>query len=154
MGYGEYYGATSYTNTRLIELEIFSAAVNKAAGKTVASEAVSTGAEVGSTAPTKVTDGVKGITSNTYNIWWAATPNCFLVIDLGAQTTIDSIRYWGYTSRAPMFQIYGSNNAADLPAGNATIGGGAVLIWDMQTNTTAIAGATAGTNNYIEKVYS
>ncbi|HSW75677.1 MAG TPA: FN3 associated domain-containing protein [Candidatus Saccharimonadales bacterium] len=154
MGYGEYYGATSYTNTRLIELEIFSAAVNKAAGKTVASEAVSTGAEVGSTAPTKVTDGVKGITSNTYNIWWAATPNCFLVIDLGAQTTIDSIRYWGYTSRAPMFQIYGSNTAADLPAGNATIGGGAALIWDMQTNTTAIAGATAGTNNYIEKVYS
>lgn len=159
-GYGEYYTGAGYTNTRLIELEIFSGGVNILRSPSVlipSSQAVATGAETGSTAPTKVTDGVKGITSNTYNIWWSDVTlngnagNAWVFFDLGSSKNIDSIRYWGYTSRAPRFKIYGSNNAADFGANGAH--GNATLLWDMSTNDgTTLAGATAGTNNYVEKI--
>lgn len=160
-GYGEYYSAAGYTNTRLIELEIFSGGVNVLRSPAVlipSSQAVATGAEIGSTAPTKVTNADKSITTNSYNIWWSDITannnagNAWVLFDLGSTKAIDSIRYWAYPSRSARFKIYGSNNAADFGA-NGALGAGAILLWDMSLNNgTSVAGATAGTNNYFEKI--
>lgn len=159
-GYGEYYSAAGYTNTRLIELEIFSGGVNVLRSPAVlipSSQAVATGAEIGSTAPTKVTNADKSIATNSYNIWWSDITannnagNGWVLFDLGSTKVIDSIRYWAYPSRSARFKIYGSNNAADFGANGAH--GNAVLLWDMSLNNgTSVAGATAGTNNYFEKI--
>jgi chitobiase/beta-hexosaminidase-like protein len=160
-GYGEYYTGAGYTNTRMVEVEIFSGGVNVLRSPSVLAastdDAVDTGAEIGSTTPTKINDGTKTITSNTYNIWWSDITlnnnggNAWVKFDLGSAKTIDSIRYWGYPSRAPRFKIWGTNNLADFGANSAH--GNATLLWDMSTNNgTTLAGATAGTNNYVEKV--
>jgi Chitobiase/beta-hexosaminidase C-terminal domain len=156
-GYGEYYTGAGYTNTRMIDVEIFSGGINRMAGKTgTTDDTVDFGTDVGATSITRVTDGVKGIGSTTYNGWWGATTNngnAHVVFDLGTAYAIDSIRYWAYTSRSPRFIIWGSNNLADFGA-NGALGGGATKIWDMQTNDGLIVtGATAGTNNYIEKIF-
>lgn len=160
-GYGEYYSAAGYTNTRMIEVEIFSGGVNVLRSPTVLTastdDTVDTGAEIGSTTPTKINNGDKSITSNSYNIWWSDITlnnnggNAWVKFDLGSAKTIDSIRYWGYTSRAPRFKIWGTNNLADFGANGAH--GAATLLWDMSLNNgTTLAGATAGTNNYVEKI--
>jgi hypothetical protein len=159
-GYGEYYSATGYTTTRMIEVEIFSGGTNRLAAKTsTGSQAVSvTGAaEVGSTTPTRITDAVKGISTGTYNMWWddpalnGNAGNGWVKFDLGASYSIDSIRYWSYPSRSARFKIWGTNNAADFGANGAH--GAAVLLWDMSLNNgTSVVGATAGTNNYHEKI--
>lgn len=159
-GFGEYYSAAGYTTSRMIEVEIFSGGVNvlRSPSKLAAStdDTVDTGAEVGSTTPTRINDAVLGIGSNTYNIWWGDITlngnagNGWVKFDLGSAKTIDSIRYWAYPSRAPRFKIWGTNDLADFGANGAH--GNAVLLWDMSANTATMAGATAGTNNYIEKV--
>jgi chitobiase/beta-hexosaminidase-like protein len=160
-GYGEYYSGAGYTNSRMIEVEIFVGGVNVMRSPSVLTastdDAVDTGAEIGSTTPTKINDGTKGITSNTYNIWWSDITlngnagNGWVKFDLGSAKLIDSIRYWGYTSRAPRFKIWGTNNLADFGANGAH--GNATLLWDMSANNgTTLAGATAGTNNYVEKI--
>lgn len=160
-GYGEYYSGAGYTNSRMIEVEIFSGGVNVLASPTKLAastdDTVDTGAEVGSTTPTRINDGVKTIASNSYNIWWSDITlngnagNGWVKFDLGSAKTIDSIRYWGYTSRAPRFKIWGTNNLADFGTNGAH--GNATLLWDMSANNgTTLAGATAGTNNYVEKI--
>lgn len=159
-GYGEFYSATGYTTTRMIEVEIFSGGTNRLGGKpSLGSQAVSvTGAaEVGSTTPTRITDAVKGIATGSYNMWWddptlnGNAGNAWVKYDLGASYAIDSIRYWAYPSRSARFKIWGTNNLADFGANGAH--GAATLLWDMSTNNgTTIVGATAGTNNYHEKI--
>jgi hypothetical protein len=153
-GYGEVSAGTPNSNTRMIEVEIFSGGVNRMSGKTgTAGQAMSiTGtAEVGGTAPTKITDGVKGITGSTYNAWWnSPVPNAFVKFDLGASYSIDSIRYWAYTARAPRFKIYGSAISTDIP--NTGTISETFVIWDNSLNNT-LTGSTAGTNNYVEKIY-
>lgn len=154
-GYGEVSAGTPNTNTRMIEVEMFSGGVNRMSGKVGTAgqkTSISGTAELGATTVTKITDGVKGITGSTYNAWWdSPVPNGFVKFDLGANYTIDSIRYWAYTSRAPRFKIYGSINSADIP--NTGTISDTFAIWDATANNTN-AGATAGTNNYIEKVYT
>lgn len=157
-GYGEYYSATGYATTRMIEVEIFSGGTNRMTGKAGSTDdTVDTGGQSGSLAPTMVTDGVKGITSNTYNIWWgdpalnSNAGNAWVKFDLGASYAIDSIRYWSYPSRSARFKIWGTNNLADFGANGAH--GAAVLLWDLSLNNgTLVCGATAGTNNYHEKI--
>lgn len=162
-GFGEYYSATGYNTSRMIEIEVFSGGVNKMRSPAILNgstdDAVDTGAEVGSLTPTRITDTVKNITSTAYNIWWSDITlnnnagNGWVKFDLGSQITIDSIRYWSYSSRSPRFKIWGTNNLADFGA-NGAVSGGATLIWDASLNNgTLVCGATAGTNNYIEKVY-
>jgi hypothetical protein len=153
-GYGEVSAGTPNTNTRMIEVEIFSGGVNRMSGKTgTAGQAMSISgtAQVGTTAPTRITDGVKGITGSTYNAWWnSPVPNAFVKFDLGASYSIDSIRYWAYTARAPRFKIYGSDNSADIP--NTGTISDTFTIWDNSLNDT-LTGSTAGTNNYVEKIF-
>jgi hypothetical protein len=153
-GYGEVSAGTPNTNTRMIEVEIFSGGINRMDRKIgTAGQAMSiTGtAEVGGTAPSRITDGVKGITGSTYNAWWnSPVPNAFVKFDLGANYTIDSIRYWAYTARAPRFKIYGSTNSADIP--NTGTISDTFSIWDNSLNDT-LAGSTAGTNNFVEKIF-
>mgnify|MGYP003574923330 CR=1 FL=1 len=153
-GYGEVSAGTPNSNTRMIEVELFSGGTNRLSGKTgAAGQAMSiTGtAEVGGTAPSKITDGVKGITGSTYNAWWnSPVPNAFVKFDLGANYVVDSMRYWAYTARAPRFKIYGSINSADIPNTGAI--SDTFIIWDNSLNDT-LAGSTAGTNNFVEKVF-
>jgi hypothetical protein len=153
-GYGEVVTGTANTNTRMIEVEMFSGGVNRLSGKTgTAGQAMSISgtAEIGTTTPTRITNGVKTITGSTYNAWWnSPVPNAFVKFDLGASYAIDSIRYWAYTARAPRFRIYGSANSADIP--NTGTISDSFLIWDASLND-VLAGATAGTNNYIEMIY-
>lgn len=154
-GYGEVSAGTPNANTRMIEVEIFSGGTNRMSGKIgSAGQAMSiTGtAEVGGTAPSKITDGVKNITGTAYNAWWnSPVPNAFVKFDLLANYTVDSIRYWAYTARAPRFIIYGSTNSADIP--NTGTISSTFILWDNSVNTT-LAGSTAGTNNYVEKVFT
>jgi hypothetical protein len=162
-GFGEYYGGAGYNTTRMIEIEVFSGGVNKLRSPSVLSgstdDAVDSGVEIGSTTPTKITDTTKTITSNTYNIWWSDITlnnnagNGWVKFDLGSAIVIESIRYWAYTSRSARFKVWGTNNLADFGA-NGAVTGGATLLWDMSTNNgTYVCGATAGTNNYHEKVF-
>jgi hypothetical protein len=154
-GYGEYYSATSYYTTRMIEVEVFSGGTNVLAGLVgSAGQPVDFGVTAEGTTITKVTDGVK--TTTGYDGWWSnvtvAPPgNGWVKYDLGAMKTINSIRYWSYPARAPRFKIYGTNNSADFGA-SGTLTGSPVLLWDTSANTTNI-GATAGTDNYIEKAF-
>lgn len=156
-GYGEYYSATAYYTTRMIEVEVFSGGTNVLAGLVgTTDDNVDFGYTADNVTITKVTDGVKTAVSTAYDGWWAnvtlANPgNAWVKYDLGAMKTINSIRYWSYPARAPRFKIYGTNNLADFGA-NGALTGSPVLLWDTSANTTNI-GATAGTDNYIEKLF-
>jgi hypothetical protein len=126
------YGATAAgqeATTRMIEAEAYiDATTNVLAGKTAISYSA---INAGSTSIATLTDGVKTSTSNSYPIWWTATPNANVVFDLGSSQDLVSLAYYGYSvsgaQRANRFAWYGSNtnNGTDW-----------VMLWDASTNVT------------------
>jgi Chitobiase/beta-hexosaminidase C-terminal domain len=122
------YGATESgqeTTTRLVEFEAWEGATNRMTSATILSnDAISTGGAIGT-----IKDTIK--TASGYPIWWTATPNANVVIDLGASYPLTKLNYYGYSingvQRANRFNILASNtnNGSDW-----------VNIWNMQTNTT------------------
>ena len=124
----EGYGASEAgqeTTTRLVEFEAWEGATNRMTAATILSnEAISTGGAI-----TTIRDGLK--VASGYPIWWTATPNAHVVIDLGAVIPLTKLSYYGYSingvQRANRFNILASNtnNGADW-----------VNIWDMQANVT------------------
>jgi hypothetical protein len=113
--------------TRTVEFEAWEGATNRMSGATILSG--DTPNNAGTLAQIK--DGVKSSTSNTYPLWWTATPNGNIVIDLLAERTLTKLNYYAYSitsvQRANRFKILASNtnNGTDW-----------VSIWDMSGNTT------------------
>lgn len=125
LGYGAAETGQEVT-TRTVELEAYVGTTNVALNKTIVSgEAASTGA-----APlTTIVNGNKTtVTSGSYPIWWTATPNANVVIDLGSSQALTKLSYYGYSvsgvQRTNRFIIQGSNtnNGTDW-----------VNIWDNST---------------------
>ncbi|MFL6517448.1 MAG: FN3 associated domain-containing protein [Bacillus sp. (in: firmicutes)] len=125
----EGYGAAETgqeVTTRMVEVEAYVGGTNVALNKPILSnEAVSTGGA----AITTVNNGNKTtVTSGAYPIWWTATPNAHVVMDLGSSQALTSLSYYGYsvsgTQRTNRFKIQGSNtnNGTDW-----------VDIWDNST---------------------
>lgn len=110
----EGYGAAETgqeVTTRTVELEAYVGATNVALNKTIVSgETPSTGA-----APlaTVVNGNKTTVTAGAYPIWWTATPNGHVVIDLGSSQALTKLSYYGYsvsgTQRTNRFIIQGSN---------------------------------------------
>jgi hypothetical protein len=122
LGYGS---VQEPVTTRMIEVEAWEGATNRMAAATILSnEAVSTGGLVGT-----IKDTIK--TTSGYPIWWTATPNANVVVDLGAARALTKLNYYSYSTagvpRANRFKIQGSNtnNGADW-----------VDLWDASTNVT------------------
>jgi hypothetical protein len=114
------------TTTRMIEVEAWEGTTNWMASATILSnQAVDTGGAV-----TTIKDGIK--TASGYPIWWLATPNANVVVDLGAVRALTKLNYYSYSTaavqRANRFRILASNtnNGTDWTP-----------IWDMSGNTTA-----------------
>ena len=159
-GYGEDNAGTIANTTRMVEVEVYSGGVNRAYQKPcISGQAINFGVEIGSTTPTRVTDGVKLNTD--YNGWWSDRSwngnagNGYIKMDLGQKYAIDKLRYWSYASanRRPRFKIFGTNSIDDYNGyGNTGVVGGATLLWDESLNSTKAVGTTIGTDNYIEKL--
>lgn len=110
----EGYGAAETgqeVTTRMVEVEAYVGGTNVALNKPILSnEAVSTGGA----AITTVNNGNKTtVTTGAYPIWWTATPNAHVVMDLGSSQALTSLSYYGYsvsgTQRTNRFKIQGSN---------------------------------------------
>ncbi|MBT2728384.1 chitobiase/beta-hexosaminidase C-terminal domain-containing protein [Bacillus sp. ISL-75] len=128
LGYGAAESGQEVT-TRTVELEAYVGTTNVALNKTIVSgEAASTG---GAALTTIVNGNKTTVTSGSYPIWWTATPNGNVVIDLGSSQALTKLSYYGYsvsgTQRTNRFKILGSNtnNGTDW-----------VTLWDMSANTT------------------
>lgn len=126
-GYGSSYKGQELT-TRMIEVEAWVGLTNVLSGlKGISYAAIN----AGSTDIKTVTNGVKTITTNSYPIWWTATPNANVVFDLGSSKALTKLNYYAYSisgdQRAYKFKILASNtnNGTDW-----------VTLWDMSTNTT------------------
>lgn len=112
--------------TRMVEVEAWEGATNRMSAATILSnDAINTGGVIGT-----IKDGIK--TSSGYPVWWTATPNANVVVDLGAQIALTKLNYYSYSvsgvQRANRFKILASNtnNGTDW-----------VTLWDMSANTTA-----------------
>ena len=122
LGYGSVEEAVT---TRMIEVEAWEGATNRMAAATILSnETISTGVGGGTIASIK--DTVK--TTTGYPLWWTATPNANVVVDLGAARALTKLSYYSYSTvdvpRSNRFMILGSNtnNGADW-----------VTLWDNST---------------------
>jgi hypothetical protein len=122
-GYGS---VEESTTTRLIEFEAWENTTNRMTAATVLShDTINTGGTIA-----EINNGSKAASG--YPIWWLATPNANVVIDLGAQRALTKLNYYSYSvsgvQRANRFNILASNtnNGTDW-----------VSIWDMSANTTA-----------------
>lgn len=137
LGYGT--ATANDVTSRVVELEVFSGGVNRMTAATLLSSDPVSNASTGG-ALAQIKDGNKTGASNTYPLWWTSpVPNGHVVIDLGAQYTIDSMNYYGYSIstdlRTNRFKIEGSNtnNGTDWAS-----------VWDMSGNTTAQAALPSG----------
>jgi len=118
-GYGSVEEAVT---TRMIEVEAWEGATNWMGAATIlTNETVSLSVGGGTIASIK--DGVK--TTASYPLWWTATPNAHVVVDLGAERPLTKLNYYSYSTagvqRTNRFQILASNtnNGADW-----------VMLWD------------------------
>lgn len=110
----EGYGAAETgqeATTRCVELEAYVGTQNVALTKPIVSgEAASTG---GAALSTVVNGNKTTVTAGSYPIWWTATPNGHVVIDLGSSQALTKLSYYGYsvsgTQRTNRFKIQGSN---------------------------------------------
>lgn len=122
----EGYGSVEETaTTRLIEFEAWESGINRMTGATILShDPINTGGGIG-----EINNGSKATTG--YPIWWLATPNANVVVDLGAVVPLTKLNYYSYSvsgvQRANRFNILASNtnNGTDW-----------VNIWNMSANTT------------------
>jgi hypothetical protein len=119
-GYGSVQEATT---TRIIEFEAWEGATNwMVYAGFLGNEAIN----AGNTDVTSIRDTIK--TTSGYPIWWNATPNAHVIIDLGAQRALTKLNYYSYSTasvpRTNRFKILASNtnNGADW-----------VAIWDNST---------------------
>jgi len=124
-GYGAAESGQEVT-TRTVELEAYVGSTNVALNKTIVSgETPSTG---GAALSTVVNGNKTTVTAGSYPIWWTATPNGHVVIDLGSSQALTKLSYYGYSingvQRTNRFKIQGSNtnNGTDW-----------VDIWDNST---------------------
>jgi hypothetical protein len=113
------------TTTRIIEFEVWENTINRMTGATILShDPINTGGAI-----TEINNGSKA--ESGYPIWWLATPNANIVIDLGAVYPVTKLNYYSYSTssvqRANRFNILASNtnNGTDW-----------VNIWNMSANTT------------------
>jgi hypothetical protein len=108
-GYGAAESGQEVT-TRMIEVEAWEGTTNRMTAATILSnEAIS----AGSTDIYTIRDGVKTTTSGSYPLWWTATPNANVVVDLGASRALTKLNYYGYSvsgvQRSNRFKILASN---------------------------------------------
>jgi hypothetical protein len=122
IGYGS---VQEPATTRMIEVEAWEGATNRMAAATILSnDAINAGGLIGT-----IKDTIK--TTSGYPIWWTATPNANVVVDLGAVRPLTSLAYYSYSTasvpRANRFKIQGSNtnNGIDW-----------VDLWDASANVT------------------
>lgn len=125
-GYGAMETGQEVTS-RIVEVEAWEGSTNRMTAATVLSnDPIS----AGSTDINTIKDGSKTGASNTYPLWWTATPNANIVVDLGAQRALTKLSYYGYSlsgvQRTNRFKILASNtnNGTDW-----------VTLWDMSANT-------------------
>jgi Chitobiase/beta-hexosaminidase C-terminal domain len=129
------FGTSTDLTTRLIEFEAFSGGTNRMTAATI----LSSDAPNNTGTAAQIKDGVFTTTANSYPLWWTATPNGNVVIDLLAAYPLDTLKWYGYSlsgdQRANRFRVLASNtnNGTDW-----------VSIWDMSQNTTAQAILPAG----------
>lgn len=122
-GYGT--GTGTDLTTRMIEVEVLSGGTNRMTAATILAKDT---INAGSTDVNTIKNGVKTTTSGSYPIWWTATPNANVIVDLGASYAIDQMNYYGYSAsgdqRINKFKILGSNtnNGTDW-----------VTVWDNST---------------------
>ncbi|KXO06208.1 hypothetical protein AYK81_00470 [Bacillus thuringiensis] len=126
----EGYGASEEgqeSTTRIIEVEAYVGKDNilRTTDHTVIGETPSKGSINLET----IYDGVKTASSDSYPIWWTATPNGNVVFDFHTPRALTKLAYYGYSipgvQRAYRFRFLGSNDNVNW-----------TVLWDMSTNTT------------------
>lgn len=121
-GYGSVEEATT---TRMIEFEAWEGTTNRMTGATILShDPINTGGGIG-----VIKDGAK--LDSGYPIWWLATPNANVVIDLGAVYPLTKLNYYSYSISGVQ-----RSNRFNILASNTNNGTDWVNIWDMAGNTT------------------
>jgi hypothetical protein len=95
------------TTTRLIEFEVWEGSTNHMTAATILShDPINTGGAI-----TAINNGDKAASG--YPIWWLATPNANIVVDLGAERALTKLNYYSYSvsgvQRTNRFKILASN---------------------------------------------
>jgi hypothetical protein len=137
-GYGS---VEESTTTRLIEFEAWEGATNwMLYGGFLTHDSINTG----STDITTIRNTTKTATSGSYPVWWLATPNANVIMDLGAERALTKLNYYSYSTATVQ-----RTNRFKILASNTNNGTDWITLWD---NSTGQAGAQPILPNGYEKI--